>query len=48
MTALDPVDVLLGAMFAAWREDIDAEPVPDIVAAVLRGEHTTARQLSHR
>ena len=42
----DPVDELLGVMFAAWREDIDAEPVRDMVAAALVDEQPTARLMS--
>lgn len=48
MTEPDVVDELLVAMFAAWREDIDAEPLRPFEPAVLRGEHTPARELADR
>lgn len=41
----DP-DELLAAMFAAWCEDIEAEPMRDMVAAALADEQPTARLMS--
>jgi len=38
--------VLLAAMFAAWCEAIDSEPVRDMVAAALADEQPTARLMS--
>ena len=45
MTA-DDVDELLAAMFAAWRDAIDAEPFPTFEPALLRGEHSPGQELS--
>lgn len=39
-------DVVLAAMLAAWVRDIDGEPVPDIVEAVLRGDHAPTHALA--
>lgn len=44
--APDPRDEVLAAMFAAWRTDIDAEPMRDMVAAALADEQPTARLMS--
>ena len=46
MTVPDSADELLGAMFTAWRRDIESEPVPDIVDAVMRGDHAPGQELS--
>jgi len=46
VTVPDPVGELLVAMFAAWREAIDAEPFPIFEPALLRGEHSTGERLS--
>lgn len=46
MTTPDPVDELLGAMFTAWRRDIDSEPLRPFEAAVLAGERTSGEELS--
>lgn len=47
MTTPDPdPDELLAAMFVAWREEIDSEPMRDMVAAALADEQPTARLMS--
>jgi len=46
MAAPDARDELLAAMFAAWCEDIDAEPFPIFEPALLRGERSPGQELS--
>ncbi|WP_338059666.1 anti-sigma-D factor RsdA [Amycolatopsis vancoresmycina] len=48
VTALDEVDQLLSAMLAAWRRDIDSQPVRDFERQLLRGEHSAGHELSNR
>lgn len=46
MSRPDPRDELLAAMFAAWRADIDSEPLRTFEDAVQRREHSTGQELS--
>jgi len=46
MSAPDARDELLAAMFAAWVRDIESEPLADIEAAAMRGDHAPGHELA--
>lgn len=48
MSTPDPTGELLAAMFAAWRDAIDSEPIRPIEVLAVRGEHAAGHELTQR